>query len=142
MERDYRRTGKSLAGFFLRDCLGIPFSSLFTLDVYFFVLTIGTHFYIFQNMEAFKWDEKKNQKLKKERNLSFEQVVFLIENDCVIDIIRHPKQSKYNNQRIYIILIQDYVHLVPFVDSPNERFLKTIIPSRKFTKLYKEGKLK
>ena len=93
-------------------------------------------------MKTFKWDEEKNRKLKKERNVSFEQVVFCIENDCVIEIIRHPNQTKYGNQRVYILLIQDYIYLVPFVDSENERFLKTIIPSRKFTKLYLEGKLK
>jgi len=62
--------------------------------------------------------------------------------DCVIDIIKHPNQIKYNNQKVYILLIQDYVYLIPFVDTNDERFLKTIIPSRKFTKLYLEGKLK
>lgn len=93
-------------------------------------------------MKTFKWNEEKNKKLKKERNVSFEQVAYLIENDSVIDIIRHPNQSKYVNQRIYIIIIENYVYLVPFVDSKNERFLKTIIPSRKFTKLYEKGKLK
>lgn len=93
-------------------------------------------------MKTFKWNDDKNKKLKKERNVSFEQVVFCIENDCVIEIIRHPNQTKYSNQRVYILLIQEYIYLVPFVDSENERFLKTIIPSRKFTKLYLEGKLK
>ena len=93
-------------------------------------------------MKSFKWNEEKNKELKKERNVSFEQVVFYIENDCVIDIIRHPNQVKYSNQRVYILSIQDYIYLVPFVDYENERFLKTIIPSRKFTKLYREGKLK
>ena len=89
-------------------------------------------------MKTFKWDEKKNKKLKKEQNVSFEQVIFLVENGCVIDIINHPNQITYSNQKVYIILIQDCVHLVPFVDSQNERFLKTIIPSRKATKEYIE----
>lgn len=93
-------------------------------------------------MKTFRWDDEKNKKLKKERGISFEQVVFLIENDYVIDIVRHPNQDRYGHQRVYIILIDDYVCLVPFVDENNERFLKTIIPSRKFTKLYLEGKLK
>jgi uncharacterized DUF497 family protein len=78
-------------------------------------------------MKIFKWDEEKNKKLKKEWDISFEQVVFLIDNDCVIDIIEHPNQNKYGNHRVCIILIQDYVHLVPFVDSQNEKFLITII---------------
>lgn len=93
-------------------------------------------------MKTFKWDEEKNRNLKKERNVPFEQVVFFIENDSVIEIIRHPNQIKYSNQRVYILLIQDYIYLVPFVDSENERFLKTTIPSRKLTKLYMEGKLR
>lgn len=93
-------------------------------------------------MKAFKWNDEKNKTLKKERRVSFEQVVFYIENDCVIDIIRHPNPVKYRHQRVYILSIQDYIYLVPFVDNENERFLKTIIPSRKYTKLYREGKLK
>jgi hypothetical protein len=93
-------------------------------------------------MKTFRWEEEKNRTLKKDRNVSFEQVVFFIENDCVIDIIKHPNQIKYGNQNIYILLIQDYIYLIPFVDTDDERLLKTIIPSRKFTKLYQEGKIK
>jgi len=92
-------------------------------------------------MKIFRWNEDKNRQLQMERDVSFEQIVFTIENDEVIDIIRHPNQSKYPGQRIYVLLIHDYIYLVPFVDSDDERFLKTIIPSRRFTKLHREGKL-
>jgi len=106
------------------------------------VLTIGTHIDKLCNMKTFRWNDEKNKTLQRERDLSFEQVVYYIDSDCVLDIIMHPNQNKYRNQRVYIILMNDYVYLVPFIDKDDERFLKTIIPSRKFTKLYREGKIK
>lgn len=39
---------------------------------------------------------------------------------------------------ISVVLVKDYVYLVPYVESENEIFLKTIIPSRKATKKYIE----
>jgi hypothetical protein len=39
-------------------------------------------------------------------------------------------------QRIFIINIDDYAYLVPFIETEEDVFLKTIIPSRKATKLY------
>jgi len=97
-------------------------------------------------MRIFKWNRQKNLFLKKIRGVSFEQVLYYIENDFVLNIIEHPNQKRYPDQRIYLILMNNYVYLVPFVDQENERFLKTIIPSRKLTKYYlrgeKDGKTK
>jgi uncharacterized DUF497 family protein len=87
-------------------------------------------------MKTFGWDEDKNQKLKAERGISFEQVVFCIENDMLLDVIEHPNPEKYNKQKIYVIEINNYAYLVPFVDQNDTRFLKTIFPSRKYSKLY------
>lgn len=84
----------------------------------------------------FNWDNKKNEQLKRERGVSFEQIVFLIENDCVLDILEHPSKKIYKNQRVYIINIDNYAYAVPFEDEGNERFLKTIFPSRKYTQMY------
>ena len=84
----------------------------------------------------FNWDNKKNEQLKKERGVSFEQIVFLIENDCVLDILDHTNRRKYKNQRVYIINIDDYAYAVPFEDLGEERVLKTIFPSRKYTQIY------
>ena len=86
----------------------------------------------------FNWDEKKNKQLKHERGVSFEQVVFLIENECVLDVLEHPNKKKYWDQRVYIINIDNYAYAVPFEDKGEERFLKTIFPSRKYTQLYLE----
>jgi hypothetical protein len=82
------------------------------------------------------WNEDKNHILKQTRNISFEFVAEkLIEGD-ILDDIFHPNKSKYLNQRIFVIEIDEYVYLVPYIENENEIFLKTIYPSRKFTKIY------
>lgn len=90
-------------------------------------------------MKYFSWDNEKNQILKAERNISFEEIVFHIEKQQVLDIVQHPNQERYKGQKIFIINIDNYVYLVPFVESEREIFLKTIIPSRKATKQYLPG---
>jgi len=85
----------------------------------------------------FKWDAEKNKLLKKERNVCFEDVVALIYEDKVLDVIVHPNTLKYPHQQIYILRLQGYVHMVPFVKNRDEIWLKTIVPSRKMNKLYK-----
>jgi len=87
-------------------------------------------------MKYFAWDNEKNQLLKAERNISFEEVVFHIEKKQLLDIVEHPNQEKYKGQKIFIVNINNYAYLVPFVESEPEIFLKTIIPSRKATKKY------
>ena len=90
-------------------------------------------------MKYFSWNNEKNQLLKSERNISFEDVVFHIEKQDVLDIVQHPNQERYRGQKIFIINIDNYAYLVPFVESEREIFLKTIIPSRKATKQYLRG---
>jgi uncharacterized DUF497 family protein len=87
-------------------------------------------------MEYYQWNHEKNEKLKLERGISFEQVVMHIERGDLLDIVRHPNQSKYPNQRLLVVEIQDYAYLVPFVENDKGKFLKTIIPSRRATREY------
>ena len=87
-------------------------------------------------MEYYQWNHEKNEKLKLERGISFEQVIMHIERGDLLDIVRHPNQSKYPNQRLLVVEIQDYAYLVPFVESDKGKFLKTIIPSRRATREY------
>jgi len=89
-------------------------------------------------VDYFAWNSKKNEELIKERGISFERVVQHIEKEGFLDVIKHPNTSKYPNQRMYIIEIDNYAYLVPFVENDNEIFLKTIIPSRKATRKYLE----
>ena len=71
-----------------------------------------------------------------ERGISFENVVFYLQNNRLVDDIKHPNDKCYPNQRVYIVDIDDYAYLVPYVESEDEVFLKTIIPSRKATRKY------
>ena len=87
-------------------------------------------------MKYFAWSLEKNQQLQKERNISFEEVVFYIEKGNLLDIIEHPNLEKYAGQKMFILNIHDYAYLVPFVETDREIFLKTIIPSRKATEKY------
>ena len=90
-------------------------------------------------MKYFSWNNEKNQSLKSERNISFEDVVFHIEKKHVLDVVEHPNQERYSGQKIFVINIDNYAYLVPFIESEREIFLKTIIPSRKATKQYLRG---
>lgn len=91
-------------------------------------------------MKYFDWNEDKNDKLKKERNISFEIIVSQIELGYLLDIIEHPNKNRYKNQSIYVVEYEKYAYLVPFVEDDEKVFLKTIIPSRKATKIFLEGK--
>ena len=90
-------------------------------------------------MKPFVWNEDKNRLLKLERGISFEQVVAHIAIGGLIDIVEHPHPEKYAGQRMFVVRVQDYAWLVPFVETEDEIFLKTIIPSRKATKRYLKG---
>ncbi len=87
-------------------------------------------------MDYYQWDQEKNEQLKAERGISFDQVVMHIERADVLDVYEHPNEKKYPNQQILVVRIEDYVYLVPFVESKEGRFLKTIMPSRKATRHY------
>lgn len=91
-------------------------------------------------MKLINWNKDKNAWLKQNRNICFDDILFYIDNDLVIDDIEHPNKEKFSNQRIMVINIDDYIYLVPYIESENEIFLKTIIPSRKATKSYLENK--
>jgi uncharacterized DUF497 family protein len=90
-------------------------------------------------MITYNWDKEKSLLLKETRGIGFEQIVSYIEQGNLVDIIEHPNGEKYNHQKILIINIDNYIYTIPFVENQNERFLKTIIPSRKFTKKYLGG---
>ena len=90
-------------------------------------------------MKRFAWKIEKNRQLSSERDVTFEEVVFYIERGGILDILEHPNQDRYPGQRIFVININDYAYLVPFVETEDEVYLKTIIPSRKATRDYLRG---
>jgi hypothetical protein len=85
------------------------------------------------------YDEEKNLKLKKERGVCFDDIILAINKGKILDIIPHHNK-KYPNQKILIIEIDDYVYLIPYLEQKDSFILKTVFPSRKFTKLYLGGK--
>ena len=87
-------------------------------------------------VKYFDWDDAKNAKLRAERRIGFEDVVFHIERGDLLDILEHKNPSRHAGQRIFVVLREDYVYLVPFVEDEQTVFLKTIIPSRKATREY------
>jgi hypothetical protein len=73
----------------------------------------------------------------RERGISFERIVFEIANGNELAVLQHPNQEKYPGQKISMVQVDDYVYGVPFVETEEEIFLKTIIPSRKATKQFR-----
>jgi hypothetical protein len=87
-------------------------------------------------MKLYRWNHKKNEQLKAERTISFEKIVLAIEADGLLDILRHPNPGRYPNQRVFVVAVDQYVYLVPFVEEVDYYFLKTVIPGRKATRDY------
>lgn len=87
-------------------------------------------------MSYFDWNKEKNEKLKEEREISFEEVVDAINDNGLLKTLDHPNRKKHPNQKIAIVKIGSYVYLVPFIIDKDKIFLKTIYPSRKATKKY------
>ena len=90
-------------------------------------------------MKPFVWSPEKNAQLMVDRNLCFEAVVVAIEAGELLDVLEHPNQRRYPGQRVLVVRLQGYVHLVPYVEDAEHLFLKTIIPSRKAHRQYTES---
>jgi len=89
----------------------------------------------------FSWDEAKNRFINKHRGITFEKIMVAIEEGDILDVLKHPDITKYHNQKIYVINIDNYAWVVPFRDEEDRRILITAYPSRKYTYLYlKENK--
>jgi uncharacterized DUF497 family protein len=87
-------------------------------------------------VKPFRWDHNKNEQLKAERGISFEEVVLAVEADGLLDVLQHPNSGKYPDQLIFVVAVEEYAYLVPFVEETDYYFLKTVIPSRKATRDY------
>ena len=84
---------------------------------------------------GFDWNLDKNRQLEKQRGVSFERIISAIERGGLVEVLEHPNQERYPGQMIYVVDMEGYLHLIPFVtDTDGTKFLKTIIPSRKATR--------
>lgn len=81
-------------------------------------------------MKQIRWDALKNERLKKARGASFEDLI----NSKLIKIMKNPKRV---NQNIMLFEYKKYIWVVPFVEEKDYYFLKTLFPSRKYTKIFK-----
>ena len=86
----------------------------------------------------YEWSPGENEPLKKERDISFEQIIFHLSEGDLWKTADHPNQEDYPGQRIYFVIVDGYIYLIPFVVEDEYIFLKTIIPSRKATKDYRQ----
>jgi hypothetical protein len=87
-------------------------------------------------MKPFRWSHEKNEILKRGRSISFEEIVLAIESGGLLDELKNPNELKYPNQLIFVIALDDYAYLVPYIEEAEYYFLKTVIPSRKATRDY------
>jgi hypothetical protein len=87
-------------------------------------------------VKSFRWDPEKNERLKAERAISFEEIVLAIEEGGLKDILVHPNQGRYAGQVVLVVAYRGYAFLIPSVEEKEHYFLKTIIPSRKATRDY------
>ena len=90
-------------------------------------------------MKLFDWNDDKNKWLRNERGVTFEEIIYHITHGGLLDIIEHPNPKAYPRQRLFIVNVEGYVCLVPFIEDEQSFFLKTIIPSRKMTRHYLGG---
>ena len=85
-------------------------------------------------MKPFRWAADKNDLLKHERGVSFEEVTVAVEAGALLEIVPHPNAVKYPRQKIMVVEVAGYAYLVPFLEEEDHFFLKTVIPSRKATR--------
>lgn len=90
-------------------------------------------------MKYYDWEEAKNDKLRAERDICFEDILTAIDAGKILDDVRHPNRLRYMAQRVLIVEVEGYAYLIPYVEDEVKIFLKTVIPSRKATKKYLKG---
>jgi len=86
---------------------------------------------------TYEYSAAKNSKLLSERGIGFEDIIAILNARSALTVLDHPNRVKYPGQKIYVVDINDYVYLVPFERRGCRIVLKTVYPSRKFTRLYR-----
>jgi hypothetical protein len=84
----------------------------------------------------FDWDPEKNEQLKKERGIPFEEISLLLAGGQVWAVTKHWNEDRYPGQKIFLVPIDEYIYAIPYVEDRDTYFLKTAFPSRKLTKQY------
>jgi uncharacterized DUF497 family protein len=92
-------------------------------------------------MKPFEWSKTKNEWLKNERGISFEEIVNALDEGKMVDTYKHSNQERYPGQRVFVLEVDNYAYVVPFVEDDEKIFLKTIFRSRKATRKYLKAKI-
>jgi len=71
------------------------------------LLSIGTHKCYSLDM-IYSWDETKNRYLSLNRNINFERILVALEEGDILQVLKHPNQHKYKDQKVYILNIDNY----------------------------------
>jgi len=87
-------------------------------------------------MKRFEWNNEKNLLLQKERNISFEEIVYAIETGHLHSAVKHPNSARYENQIVLYVEVRGYMYAVPSIETAEAIFLKTIFADRKATKKF------
>lgn len=85
-------------------------------------------------MPEYDWNPAKDEWLRQNRSLSFDDVVHHLEHGGFLAEKLHPNQLRHPGQRLYVIRIGDYTYEVPFYRTGVVDFLLTVYPSRKATR--------
>ena len=92
-----------------------------------------------ENLFEIEWNETKNTLLKEQRNVCFEDVLFAVEGEKVLDIVKNSSNN-HDTQYCLIVEISDYAYVVSFVENGEKFFLKTIFPSKRDKKVHRRQK--
>ena len=60
-------------------------------------------------MKPYDWNDEKNEWLRQERGVVFEDIVFHLSRGGLLDTIEHPNQQQYPGQRIFIVNVEGYM---------------------------------
>ncbi len=89
-------------------------------------------------MPEYDWNPAKDELLRRNRMLSFYDVVYSLERGGLLDDIEHPNQQRYPRQRMYVVRIRGYVHVVPYYRREFDEFLITVFPHSTSNRRYSD----
>jgi hypothetical protein len=104
-------------------------------------LTDAFQAYTFKSVR-FDWDPDKNDWLRRNRNITFEEIALLLASGLVWKVTKHLNTKKFPNQHVFLVPVNDYIYFVPSVIEGDVIFLKTAFLHRQSTKMYLEEKQK
>lgn len=88
-------------------------------------------------MKEIRYNPEKKEKILKERGIDLETIAYMINGWDILWIAKVPSRA---DQKMFILIYNDYICCVPYVENDTEIFLKTAYYSRKMDKLLNRNK--